>query len=932
MKKNYPIRAVCFIIFNRPKTTERVFELIRQVKPHQLLVVADGPRGDRPGEAEKCIQARAIINRIDWECEVLTNYSEKNLGCRERISSGLDWVFTIVEEAIILEDDCLPHPSFFTFCWELLERYRDNEQIMAISGDNFQFGHRRKDDSYYFSRYAHSWGWATWRRAWQHYDNKMALWPKVREENWLEEVLEDNHASRCWSHIFQNVYDRQIDTWDYPWQFCCWIQGGLTILPNVNLVSNIGFTAEATHTQGSNPLGNLPTEAMVFPLKHPELIIRDNQADDFTEKTMFSGQIQVKENSSQFTIIHEAIACLNDGNNAEALDRFENAIALHPDIPHLNYGKAIALVRLGRPKAAVDELNQLLQLVPGHQKAQLLLEEIWPDHVGNLMKKANQALKGDRHEEAFHLLNQAKALKQPTIGQDYLRSLYFLRVNQLASALECLYEELRYFQQNTEARELLDKLVEQYPQLVSGEVEDAEFQELFQVVRPYTMLSEARLYSLFSLAKYICLQNIPGNFVECGVAGGGSTALLASVIKRYTKQPRWLYAFDSFDGMPAPTDADQFNGIPADATGWGTGTCAAPEASVVEICHKLGVLNIVQTVKGYFQNTLPTVRNAIGMISLLHMDGDWYESTKSILDNLYDRVVNEGIIQVDDYGHWPGCRQAIDEFENEREIKFNLHPIDGTGVWFNCTEKFAINPIFHPELVQEFIEDDPVNHGLMSQMSCNERFQLYYALRNLLPQVSSLSRFVEIGSFAGSSLFLTWRAFKRRANPFQGFAVEPGGQPQLYEVLKNLELDVTHLPMFSHQAAPELQAIFEQDSNLPIAIFIDGDHSYEGVRKDVLNYYPLLAPGGILVFHDYLPPLTDENRDAIFFHHGLEKEPGIRQACQELMENTYRCEVIDIPLLYPTDPTQTQAHLPIIPGVFSTLRVYRKPNLNTNNL
>ena len=148
---------VVFIIFNRPDTTAKVFEAIRQAKPPKLLVIADGARIDKPGEAEKCAAARAIINQVDWQCEVLTNYSNVNLGCRKRVSSGLDWVFEQVEEAIVLEDDCLPHPSFFQYCQELLEKYRDDERIMMISGDNFQFGNETTEYSYYFSRYGHCW-------------------------------------------------------------------------------------------------------------------------------------------------------------------------------------------------------------------------------------------------------------------------------------------------------------------------------------------------------------------------------------------------------------------------------------------------------------------------------------------------------------------------------------------------------------------------------------------------------------------------------------------------------------------------------------------------------------------------------------------------------------------------------------------------------
>jgi hypothetical protein len=160
---------VAFFIFNRPDTTEQVFSEIVRVKPHKLLVIADGPRSERQGEAEKCSQARSIIDRVNWDCEILTNFSEINLGCKVRVSSGIDWVFEHVEEAIILEDDCLPDPTFFRYCQVMLDHYRNDQRIGMISGDNFQNGIKRNMDSYYFSRYVHIWGWATWRNRWQNY-------------------------------------------------------------------------------------------------------------------------------------------------------------------------------------------------------------------------------------------------------------------------------------------------------------------------------------------------------------------------------------------------------------------------------------------------------------------------------------------------------------------------------------------------------------------------------------------------------------------------------------------------------------------------------------------------------------------------------------------------------------------------------------------
>lgn len=307
---------VCFIIFNRPDVTERVFQVIRQAKPPKLLVVADGARTNKAGEQEKCLAARAIIHQVDWKCEVLTNYSDVNLGCRKRIYTGLDWVFSQVEEAIILEDDCLPDPSFFRFCEELLEEYRHNTKIMLVSGQNLQFGQKRRNYSYYFSRYNHCWGWATWKRAWQYYDDTMELWPLVKNENWLFDILQDEQAFRYWSATFQSMYEG-FDTWDYPWLFACYINQGLSVLPNINLVSNIGFGKEGTHATDTNSiLANIPVEEMQFPLKHPPFIVRDTQADNFTERTFYSGSLAKTQQAINITeLLNNAIHLLDKNTN-----------------------------------------------------------------------------------------------------------------------------------------------------------------------------------------------------------------------------------------------------------------------------------------------------------------------------------------------------------------------------------------------------------------------------------------------------------------------------------------------------------------------------------------------------------------------------------------------------------------------------------------
>ena len=272
---------VAFLIFNRPDTTERVFTEIARAKPPRLLVVADGPRAARAGEAEQCARTRAIVDRVDWDCEVLTNYAETNMGCKARVASGIDWIFSQVEECIILEDDCLPEPSFFRFCEEMLVRYRDNPRVGMVSGGNLQFGRKRGRASYYFSRYTHIWGWACWRRAWRLYDRDIALWPAFRDEGWADTFFRTQGERDYWANSFQAVYDGKLDTWDCSWTFTAFVHGLLQVAPNVNLISNIGFGPQATHTHVVGIHANMPTEPMRFPLSHPSFVLQDPNADRY---------------------------------------------------------------------------------------------------------------------------------------------------------------------------------------------------------------------------------------------------------------------------------------------------------------------------------------------------------------------------------------------------------------------------------------------------------------------------------------------------------------------------------------------------------------------------------------------------------------------------------------------------------------------------
>lgn len=297
-KKSQPLQAVVefelttpvlFLIFNRPDITQKVFNEIRKAKPKQLFVSADGPRESRPGEYEKCKLTRELIKQVDWNCEVYTNFRDSNLGCKIAVSSGIDWFFEHVEEGIILEDDCLPHPSFFAFCQELLKYYREDNRIIMITGSNFQFEMNRTKNSYFYSEYTIIWGWASWRRAWNYYDVNMRLWPELREGEWLQDLFGNMKMVKYWTGIFDKVYKGAINTWDYQWNFASWVQNGLTVIPNVNLISNIGCGNDSTHTSDSADIrSNMPTQEITFPLKHPSFVIRDTIVDKYIKNTFYT--------------------------------------------------------------------------------------------------------------------------------------------------------------------------------------------------------------------------------------------------------------------------------------------------------------------------------------------------------------------------------------------------------------------------------------------------------------------------------------------------------------------------------------------------------------------------------------------------------------------------------------------------------------------
>ncbi len=282
--------AVALLAFNRPEKTRQVFEKIRQIKPPILLVSADGPRQSHPEDIEKCAAVRRIFSTIDWPCELVTNFSAANLGSYRKNSDSLTWIFDTVDEAIILEDDCIPEQSFFYFCSELLERYRHDERVMLISGNNFQFGHGLDQHSYFFSRYIHTWGWAAWKRTWRSVDLSMHRWPEFNSLRGLESLRLGSRSTRYWKGVFQNMYaGKRRFAWDYQLQLALFMENGLAISPSANLVKNIGFDQDSVHHKNRRHiLCNVPTSEMEFPLKHPPFVLPGFLEDQFISRFRFS--------------------------------------------------------------------------------------------------------------------------------------------------------------------------------------------------------------------------------------------------------------------------------------------------------------------------------------------------------------------------------------------------------------------------------------------------------------------------------------------------------------------------------------------------------------------------------------------------------------------------------------------------------------------
>ena len=281
------VAPVLLLIFNRPDSTRKVFERIREVKPRQLFIAADGPRDGNQLDAIKSSETRRIVENVDWECDVKTLFREHNLGCGRAVSEAITWFFLRVEKGIILEDDCLPESSFFHFASEMLVKYADEQKILHISGLNLQRGVVRGDHSYYFSKYPSIWGWATWSDRWNFYDFFVSDWPMEKKN--IQHYLNTDKFEWYYHRMnFTNSHLNKVNTWDYQWVYQALKRQKLSIVPNVNLIKNIGVGVDATHTDSTSIQHFLDTEELSFPLDHPENITADIAADHFLSTEKFS--------------------------------------------------------------------------------------------------------------------------------------------------------------------------------------------------------------------------------------------------------------------------------------------------------------------------------------------------------------------------------------------------------------------------------------------------------------------------------------------------------------------------------------------------------------------------------------------------------------------------------------------------------------------
>lgn len=293
-----PETPVLFCVFNRPDTTKLVFEAIRKAKPAKLYIEADGPRPHRPEDQSRCDEVREIVSKVDWDCDVKTLFREKNYGCQEAVVGGINWFFEQEEEGIILEDDCLPSTSFFHFCEEVLQRYRNDTRVVHINGNNYNSPYYLKTSyTYHFTYIPQVWGWATWRRSWKRFDTHMKLLPQFDHWTYFKHAgfraVDYEKIRKQWFLVHNG--DMKDNVWDYQWHFTNLLEAGVVVSPVKNQVSNIGFGGDGTHLNRVNPLKtSLPVFEIERPLQHPPCIFIDERLNNYYKEMMINESFLTK--------------------------------------------------------------------------------------------------------------------------------------------------------------------------------------------------------------------------------------------------------------------------------------------------------------------------------------------------------------------------------------------------------------------------------------------------------------------------------------------------------------------------------------------------------------------------------------------------------------------------------------------------------------
>lgn len=415
---------ILLIMFNRPHRAAQVFEKIRQVRPSKMFMVVDGARPNHPGEAEKVQQCRAFKDLVDWECDLKVDFAETNMGCKDRVASGITWAFKHVDELIILEDDCVPDLSFFRFCREMLDKYRDDNRIFSIGGSNHDYC-EPFEESYAFTKRCYLWGWATWKRAWKTYDITMKLWPKLRQDKYLKNILRKLDRLQV-EREFQMTYEGKINTWDYQYWLSSLINHGLHIVPRVNMVRNIGFEPGGTHTLFPDFNALYMEEAINFPLTHPEIMSpTDRLFTPPTEPEDPRDKIEFYKECERTLAEYDATfrQLLNYKQFYAVIMLFKNVLRkkITPQLTpyHLSftYYTALAYLNLGDYEHA-EALTEILLTFN-------------PNNIDLLLFQTNLSLNRQNFRKAYELVAQLKSLNVTNDGQR-------AQINNFAAVLESL--------------------------------------------------------------------------------------------------------------------------------------------------------------------------------------------------------------------------------------------------------------------------------------------------------------------------------------------------------------------------------------------------------------------------------------------------------------------------------------------------------------